>query len=192
MKRSPGFTLIELMVVITIILLMTSFGLANQIGFRDRLLVEATTKDIAGLMSLASKYARSGNRGTGANCGLSGNGSGTVTQNQILNQTKPLLYWGVKENGNASSVALYICCGTSYGECESYPTTTDTIQTLTLPKGITVKTSFNLQFKSLWGGVMKDQVELIAEENIIVSGFDNKYSFTVNSGGAISQVSLKP
>ena len=191
MKRSPGFTLIELMVVITIILLMTSFGLANQIGFRDRLLVEATTKDIAGLMSLASKYARSGNRGTGANCGLSGNGSGTVTQNQILNQTKPLLYWGVKENGNASSVALYICCGTSYGECESYPTTTDTIQTLTLPKGLTVKTSFNLQFKSLWGGVILTNPSNISEQ-IEVSGFDNTYFFTVNSGGAISQVSLKP
>jgi len=95
MKKN-GFTLVELMVVITLVMLLFAFTSADYLKFRDRLVLEGTAKEVASALELANKYARTGNRGDGANCGLSGNGAGTVTQEQILSQTKPLLYWAIR------------------------------------------------------------------------------------------------
>lgn len=49
--RKNGFTLIELMVVITLIMLLAGFTSADYLKFRDRLVLEGAAKEIPGLLS---------------------------------------------------------------------------------------------------------------------------------------------
>jgi prepilin-type N-terminal cleavage/methylation domain-containing protein len=173
MKKN-GFTLIELMIVITLIVLLAGFTGADYLKFRDRLQLEGTARNIASTFELANKYARTGNRGDGRNCALSENG-GQVTQADILNQTFPLLYWGVRTAGAGETLETYVCCGDNYSNCRNYPDDkTDTIKTINLPKNIRVKNSFDYKFKSLWGGVMDEtHADIDSAKSIQIQAFED-------------------
>lgn len=56
-KPSPGFTLIELMVVVALIAITTSFAVPSFQTFLDRARTDAATAEVAGLFSLARSEA---------------------------------------------------------------------------------------------------------------------------------------
>lgn len=67
-KKPAGFTIIELLVVISIVLLTIGAGISGFINFNDRQQVQTTVKDVQELMRSAQIKARSGE---GANdCGV--------------------------------------------------------------------------------------------------------------------------
>lgn len=55
-----GFTMVELLVTISIILLLTGAGIAGFINFNDRQIVQSTVKDVKQLMRAGQVKARSG------------------------------------------------------------------------------------------------------------------------------------
>lgn len=100
MKKN-AFSLIEILVVVAIMMITMSFGLANFFNLQDRQEVENTAKEIIVYLRGIQNYAKTGNRG-GGNCGR-------VTNAEIAAGNLPLKGWMTKFE--TQKINSYSMCG---------------------------------------------------------------------------------
>lgn len=83
------------------------------------------------------------------------NNGGGVTQEQILDKEKPLLYWGVETNPENNVITPYVCCAPTYQQCDlETDLYVDVFEDkkISLPPKIKIVNGFDYKFRSLWGG----------------------------------------
>lgn len=121
--RSPGFTLIELMVAVTILMIMFGTGIASYLHFNDNQTVSSVGQQLQLMMRTAQKKARVGDKPAGC---------GTLQGYQFTGST-----------GNSAVMQLTaICAGGVSIASDSY---------ILLP-GTSLQQNVQMTFKVLTGG----------------------------------------
>jgi prepilin-type N-terminal cleavage/methylation domain-containing protein len=118
-----GFTLVELIVAVSILLLITGAGIASYINLNDRQTLITTAKDLQSYMRAAQKKARAGDKPSGCD---------------TLNS-----YGLVSAGASPTIVSLKAIC-------DSGSFTSDT---LTFPASVTLQNALDMEFLVLSGGV---------------------------------------
>ena len=154
-----GFSLIELMVTITIMVLVLGGGIAGYMTFNDKQTVLEATNQLKTYLHKAQSQAKSG---------------------KIISCATPLIGYRVTVDTGSSpnEVSIEERCynGTESGvagQATTHP----------LPSGVTVSNNVDVIFKVLHGGVIGADGGL----DIVVSGSNRNYTFTLKKGGEISE-----
>lgn len=153
-----GFTLIELIVTVSIILVLFGAGLAGFFQFNDRQKVQNTVASVKQLIESARTRAR-----------IRDNPSSSCT----------LQAYRVSTSG--SNILMQTLCGVSKF---SNLTIDQTRETLALPSGITV-TAFSVDYFTLLGSARRDTPA--ANGRIYVSGSSMYYLFEIRDSGEITE-----
>jgi len=165
MKRAAGYTLIEILVAITIIGILFSVGYANFRSFSQRQVLLGAVKQIQGDLRLAQQMALSGQK-----------------PNELGCLTKPLdgIQFGMT-TGAPYLYQLKAVCGTDAG---GYPL----IKEFDFPSDITPSpvtfTPNPVLFKVLGNGTNIPQGGSVVI-TLTQTGTNNKATITVTSGGEI-------
>lgn len=121
--RQLGFTLIEMMIVVTIMLFLFSAGLASYMKFNDNQVVLATGKQIQLMLRTAQKKARVGDKPSGCSILQGYQLSGSTAANAV--------------------VTLNAICNVS---------TLVAVETYTMPTDVTLASALSITFKVLTAG----------------------------------------
>ena len=143
-----GFTFIELLVSVAILMILMGGGIAAYLNFSDKQKVVQSGADVAFLARAAQKKARVGDKPAGCT---------------RLNAYE----FQIPSNG---VIVLRAVCTNATVET----------QRLTLPSGVTITGGSTVQFFVLHGGASSNQT-------IVVSGGGTTYTFTIGTGGDISE-----
>ncbi len=152
-----GFTLLEMLVTVTIMLIITGGGIAGYIQFNERQTLRSTAKTIQTILRTAQKRAQVGDKPTGC---------------------EKLLAYGVQLSSSSSDLVLYAYCENS-GTSTSVNVPIDE----SIPSKIAVSSDHNIRFRVLHGGVE----HITGNEFIILNLGSKRYRFEVTTGGEISQ-----
>ena len=149
-----GFTLVEMLIAVSILLLLMGGGIAAYLNFNERQSTVNAGRDLMLLMRAAQKKARSGDKPTGCD---------------------RLQSYSVVAPRYSSIVTLSaICANGSYS-----------VETLTMPSGVSSQLPLSMQFAVLHGGVAN-------AGDVRVGSSSLYYEFTVEDGGTISEGTLTP
>ncbi len=162
-----GFTLIEMLVVISIIMLTVGFGFVNFFNFRSRQLVENTAREIVVFLRQAQNNAKLGDRGEGGGCTKNPTAIAEKTGNYKLDS------WQVDLSAN--QIEAKAICGSANSNPKVY----------SLPEGVTLSPSGKINFSSLFG---RTSLTGIANDQIRISDGQYSFQFFLEAGGAISDV----
>lgn len=121
-----GFTMIELLVVITIITLLVGGGIAAFIEFNDRQTLQAAAKDVQSIFRTAQKRARSGAKPEGCD---------------------QLDGFSVRGQAGGNSYQLIAICTLPSGSTEIVT------QSYTFDPNVSFESNLDLKFQALHGGV---------------------------------------
>lgn len=149
-KRRQGFTLIELIIAISIMLVVLGGGLAGYLSLNDRQTLIGAGKELQQYMRTAQKKARVGDKPTGC--------------------TKLEAYALVANASAPVTVELQAVCENNTYSVDSFP----------LANTVSLSGALNMQFIVLHGGVTNAQT-------VVLQKGTKTYSFTVNTGGEISE-----
>jgi len=131
-KEKKGFTLIEMLITTSIILIVTGGSIAGFITFNDRQKVQIVAKELQTMFRSAQIKAKTG-EGASGDGGASGCSSGTnLSGYKVKNSTNSIIMQRVCVNSSGTET-FYIR--------ESYD----------LPNGVII-TAFDVKFLSLFGG----------------------------------------
>jgi len=171
-----GFSLIELLVVISIITLLFGFGMATYNDFNRRQMVSQSAKAIKNNLRLAQSKAMAGEKDCSAGvCG--GNVSGCGNDNPLSDAEKSLEGWFVELTGAAGSQQINV-----YGRCGG---TTFYSQALSILPSLTVSFGQNpLVFLPLAQGVNPAAY-------IWVSGFNKLYCLQITETGELKELGFR-
>jgi prepilin-type N-terminal cleavage/methylation domain-containing protein len=155
--RSEGFTLIELIIVVSIVLLLVGGGMAAFVRFNDRQKVQATVSEVEQLLRIAQTRARVRDNSDQAACTLQG--------------------YRVVTNG--STVEMRLLCGAT-----KFAVTAPTLRdSFTVPSGVTL-TSMQIDFYTLAGSA---NVTSPVDNEIRINGSNSYYMFRIEDTGEIGQ-----
>ena len=164
-SRSLGFTLIELMVGVSVMLLLITYGWVNFVSANERQQLIASGKMIASELRLAQKQATSGEKPTSGSCSL-----------------EP--FKGVQIRAtNSSTIVKEVVCGDLNNVFQE-------LNEVALPSSITLSSDsddFLVFFRTLsegvtFGpGVVAPMITIILEKD----GMNQQYSIEVFSSGDI-------
>lgn len=126
-RRQYGFTMIELLVVITIITLLVGGGIAAFIEFNDRQVLQAAAKDVQSIFRTAQKRARSGAKPEGCD--------------QLDGFT-------VRGQAGSNSYQLIAQCTVAAQSTEIIT------QSYTFDPNVSFETNLDVEFQALHGGVV--------------------------------------
>lgn len=164
-----GFTLLELLISVTIMTILIGGSIAGFITFQTRQEVLAAAKTMQQLVKTAQGKARVRETPTAALVGgTTCNSAGSRLQ-------------GYRMEVSGNTMYIKALCGsstTSYIEAA-------TVQTQDLPSGITYSGPQYTDFFTLYRGI---SISGGAPGTYAVSNGSVQYSFTVSAGGAISEV----
>ncbi|MGA2911509.1 MAG: prepilin-type N-terminal cleavage/methylation domain-containing protein [Candidatus Levyibacteriota bacterium] len=165
-KSQNGFTLIELIVVFTVMAILSTIGVASFVSYSRSQALNQTTSDLVQTLntakSLSAAQLKSLNR------------SGITLQ---CFDYQTLHGYGVQivNNANPKYYALYIQCLNSNGQ--PAPITTDSKWRTTLSSDITIKTNVtSVFFPILSGGIISDG------DNITLSSYGNTKTINLQNG----------
>lgn len=169
-RKQRGFTLIEMVVVVSIIVVTTGVALANFTRFNDRQQVLTTTDTIKTLIRSAQRKAQA--QDTPAAC----TGSNPLQAYRVYITSSQLL--------------MGANCGDKNGLDEDNPPDGEDvnialigdIQQFQIPSGLTVHTNFDVRFWVLYGGV-----EIIDDAVVSISKGSYRYEFGVSNSGEIAE-----
>lgn len=154
---SSGFSLIEMMVVITIMALVLGGGIAGYMNFNDKQTVLEATNQLKTYLGKAQSQAKTGKK---------------------ISCVTPLIGYRVNISaGSPYTVNIEERCYDGSddgiaGTAESYP----------LPSGVTVSSNLDVMYKVLHGGIIGADAGL----DIDVAG-SKIYRFTITKSGEISE-----
>lgn len=169
MKRQlnkSGFTLIELIVAVGILILILSVGMANYITFNKRQKLNSTASEIQSYIQLAQSKAES---------------------SEIPAVAKPcneLQYYGLRTNVDGINNSLELTI-----HCSNYVTGPILLKSYPLPAGVVIS-PFDLQFQTLYKGIADATDDTKTEWTITVSDDPEVYRFILTSGGEINDQGL--
>lgn len=156
-RKKNGFSLIELLVVISIMMLVVGGGIATYMNFNEKQTILEATNQLKSYLLQAQGNARNG----------------------VINScTNPLLGYRV------SASALVVPASITIQEICDNGTLTGSVgstNTQELSKGISVS-SFSVTYKVLHGGISESGNEI----NVTVSGNNLNYQFKINKGGELT------
>lgn len=164
---SAGFTLIELIVTVSIIMIITGGGIAAFVNFNDKQQVQSTVKDLQTMMRAAQIKARAGEGAS--ECGT----VGSFTNGKLYG------YEVTYDALNNDIVMNRICVeGTTYVAVERSRQEVDSNVTLSVP---------DVTFLALKGGANTGAGS--PDLTMTVSGVYTSYiyDFTVTPGGEITE-----
>ncbi|PIY78951.1 MAG: hypothetical protein COY81_05215 [Candidatus Pacebacteria bacterium CG_4_10_14_0_8_um_filter_43_12] len=161
--KTTGFTLIEMLVAITILLLVTGGSMAAFSTFNDRRQVEETAKQAQQYFTLAQQKASV--KETPQDC---------ITDNRSLQGYRVALA--------SNSVTLQALCGSNLTDLNPY--NLDTFRQFVFPNGVTT-TAGDYDFYTLERGTS-------GSGTYTFSGSSTMYQFTVTAGGTVSNVQPTP
>ncbi|PIR61771.1 MAG: hypothetical protein COU66_02040 [Candidatus Pacebacteria bacterium CG10_big_fil_rev_8_21_14_0_10_44_11] len=164
-KLKTGFTLIEMLVAITILLLMVGGAMAGFSNFNDRRRVEETAKQVQQLLVSAQQKA-----------------AVKETPQDCLTASKPLQ--GYRVSYSSDKYTLSAVCDTNY------PPTAGTATVVAVGKDVSAQSTFftglntsQIDFYSLERGT-----STTADVNYTFSASGISYQFSVNHGGTVTNV----
>lgn len=163
-SRSPrsGFTLIEVLVAITIMMLMTGGGIAAFITFNDRQSVQGAARQLQTILRTAQVKARVGEKPAGC--------------------TK-LTGYRVQTTANTNQVVLSAVCVSGAGAPQVITHTVSQLQ-----NGSVAEDTSAITFANLYGGVTGATTIILKKSNVATY----RYSFSVTEGGEISDGDFLP
>lgn len=140
MKSKRGFTIIELLVVVTIMLVMLGGGIAAFIKFNEKQKAISGGKLILEQLRSAQTLARIGEKPTGC--------------------TKLEGY----------RVSSYVEAGTTKIKVSPVclPAISSADKITPLPDGVTLESSFNISFRGLHGGTNDPETKIVVKNNTII------------------------
>lgn len=159
--RRAGFTLVEMLVTVSIMLILVGGGIANFVRFNERQLVQSNGKEVKSLIEAGRARARSGDTPDGC-AGLQG--------------------YRVTGLANSDVVNLEAVCGN-----DDYVVSTHTLPTRGAGASMSVRFASDTEvtFKLLHGGVEGD-----TDINLVTVPERYTYTFTINPAGNIGAASL--
>ncbi|MDR0462887.1 MAG: prepilin-type N-terminal cleavage/methylation domain-containing protein [Pseudomonadales bacterium] len=170
-RDQHGFTLIELMVVIGIIILMAGLAITNYISFAERSAVRAGREETHNFLSDIQNRARMGHRGTGTYCSVDPNNPGTALNNALLR-------WEVTLD-DSTMTAQAFCTNGSSQQVIAY-----------LPRHVQFQEQRTIFFPALYGNP-SGNINILTDIPIIrVEHRNGAYSFClqVTRGGSINNI----
>jgi len=158
-----GFTLIEVLIAITIMLLVTGGGIAAFVNFNDRQSVQGAARQLQTILRSAQVKARVGEK-PGAGC-------------------DKLTGYRVQTAANTNQVILSAVCVSNAGAPQMVTHTTSQLQNNVVAEG-----TYAITFANLYGGVTGATTIVLQKSS--VSAY--RYSFVVTPGGEISDGAFIP
>lgn len=166
---SGGFTLIEMLVAISIMLLMVGGGIASYVTFQERRLVITEGQELTDFIRLAQQKASV---------------KQIPKQTSICNQgseTKRLVGYRVTKT-NATNIYIVGLCGSS-DSVYSANNVTDNDYAYTLPSGFTTNpNTWQFDFFSLQGTPVVPAGSVLLRKN----GTSVDFTITITAAGAVS------
>ena len=166
-NKSKGFSLVELIVAIAIMVLLLGGGIAAFAKFNDKQKLLSASRELQQLLRTAQTKARAREIPSGGSC--------DPVSNPIV------AYRVLAVEGAGTSVRVYpICDVTQYnfGDPESDP-----ILNLLLPATIVLEEPIQVDFMALYGGA-----QISGDSTFHLSSGSNRVVFSISEGGAISDV----
>ncbi len=169
-----GFSFIELMITVSILLVVVGGGIASFITFNDRQTVATANKELQTILRSAQTKARV--RETPPECDPAAG--------------LPLQGWRVTAPAGVPgpTVQLYASCGRVQQDSE-LDVVRGAVREYQLPSTVTITTDngdLDVRFWSLYGGV-----QFVGTNNstrtITVQGFDREWQFMIREGGEITE-----
>jgi prepilin-type N-terminal cleavage/methylation domain-containing protein len=156
-KKSRGFSLIELLVVISIMMLVLGGGIATYMSFNEKQTVLEATNQLRSYLLQAQSKARNG---------------------VMINCTLPLKGYRVSFTNIATPLTINVqeLCddGTPQGVVGS-------ITTHELPQGVSIS-NFVVTYKVLHGGIVENANSI----DVTVSRNNRTYQFAIKNGGELT------
>jgi prepilin-type N-terminal cleavage/methylation domain-containing protein len=172
-RSQRGFTLIEMLVTVAVLVILAGSGMAAFINFNDKQKVMTAARDLQAFMRTAQGKAQV--RETPSSCA-----PGTNFPLQAYRVSAPL--------GAGQTVSMHANCGQFPN-----PSRNTLRDTMKMPAGVSVRmtppedTPLNMRFFVLFGGVRFVSTNPNTAKTIVVSGWNNTYTFVVSPGGEISE-----
>ena len=153
---SAGFTLIEMIVAVAIIIIVTGFAIASFISFNDKQQVQTAAREAQLVFRKTQSKARVKENPTGC--------------------TNLEMYRVEKNGGALITTAMCVNGGTSQ---------TVEVDRWTIPDGVTLNPgAFTITYKTLHGGAgLPADADTY---DVTLAGYNNTYTFEITKGGEIS------
>lgn len=164
--RANGFTLIEMLVAISIMLLMLGGGIASYIRFQERRIVITQGQELMDFIRLAQQKAAVRE---------------VPPASAVCNQTDPnrrLVGYRARKASGSTTVNIYALCGSSIPGSQN----SSVSYTHIIPSGITISPT------SLWqyDFYTLQETPSVSPSSITLSSSGETYTITVTAAGGIS------
>lgn len=172
-SNQRGFTLIEMLVAVSIMLVIVGGGMAAFSRFNDRVVVTESARSVQSFLRTAQTKARAGDRPNVVCAKLEG--------------------YRVTFVQNLGTVTMTPLCRTPATAPAAAPLPAPNIDTLTLPGNVVSDVSATLDFLVLKGGVLINNnvgtgtVRITLKNPGIVDTIASRYSFVVSRSGEIRE-----
>lgn len=156
-----GFSFIELLVTVSIMLVVLGGGIAGYIQFNQRQTVLEASKRLQTMLRTARTKAQVRDTPAAGDCVLQG------------------YQFAASSTSPGATVRLNAWCGATQATATAYSTP---VETFTLPTGVALSSGHSIIYYTLHGGT-----NVLSAREVVVSDGSTTYRFTVSPGGDISE-----
>ncbi|MBU0979104.1 MAG: prepilin-type N-terminal cleavage/methylation domain-containing protein [Patescibacteria group bacterium] len=170
-NQNHGFSLIELVVAIAIMILLLGGGIAAFAKFNDKQKLLSASRELGQLLRIAQTKARARE--------IPDDGVCDPVDNPIM------AYRVISDGAGAPGtlVRVYPICGLTQSDYGDPDSNSDPILSLDLPTNITLEEAMKVDFQALYGGAQID-----GASTFHLSSGSNQVEFSISEGGAIGDV----
>ncbi len=167
LTRQRGFTFIELLLTVAIMITVLGGGLVGYINFNDKQTVLETAKKVQSMLKAARTKAQV--RDTPSGCATTGPPATALYGFHVA----------VDSTAPGATVSLSAWCGESLATSAAHQPATDSF---VLPSSVRASQNFSIIFNTLHGGT-----NLGSDQEIVITNDSQTYRFSVTPGGEITE-----